>query len=780
MKSETIGYLTDIREELLADGHEPAKSALLEAISSYFLGGSATDGKTQAEVYAQAGGANRAAQDLLAIFKGINDLSGIELKSPKQSRPEDVFESSSRQPKRQAPSGRQLSRSAGTGLVDEGEDRLNLLKAMNPELGPALSAALNALPITAVEREIDAPLVYLLRTTASVFSSMAPPVLRDRVPVDEDHQLESIEAEFSFLDAVYGGIQPGSYVVFARPYIQPDSEPPIYRSLRLARVRSAESVARRSYNISGKSTRLELVDLAGKKVSVLREPELVDDRGNAVSQRASIWGLRNTLFYVQSEPVRLADDSDPDDVGGDTVELQSRIEGLQSGQWLIVVGERTDIRDANRVPVPGVRGGELAMIVSVSQAADPEAPGDTLHTVIGLVKPLAYSYKRSSVILYGNVIKASHGETVSEVLGSGDARRSGQRFMLSRLPLTFIAASTPAGVESTEVVRVNGIRYRSLVSLLDVGGDARAYQLDTDEMGAATLTFGDGMRLPSGVQNVRATYRVGIGSSGNVRAEQISLLATRPLGVAGVINPLRASGGADRDGKERIRSSVPLAVHALSPLSRLVSVADYAEFAHLFAGIGHAEAIRLSDGAQEVVLVTVAGVDDIPLDHEGELLGNLRAAYARYGDPVYPVEIVIRELKALVIEAKVAIEPDVDWNLVEPELRRRLLDAFSFERRKLGQPTYLSEIIAVTQGTPGVAWVDVDKFGGVTESEVRNTKKFGEALKDLGANALVPALRGRSNPDWLPRSKKHVPRFWPAQIAFLLPEIRDLLVLNPA
>ena len=48
------------------------------------------------------------------------------------------------------------------------------------------------------------------------------------------------------------------------------------------------------------------------------------------------------------------------------------------------------------------------------------------------------------------------------------------------------------------------------------------------------MTFGDGVhgaRLPTGVENVTAIYRNGIGTPGNVRARQISLLATRPLGV---------------------------------------------------------------------------------------------------------------------------------------------------------------------------------------------------------------------------------------------------------
>ena len=104
-----------------------------------------------------------------------------------------------------------------------------------------------------------------------------------------------------------------------------------------------------------------------------------------------------------------------------------------------------------------------------------------------------------------------------------------------------------------------------------------------------------GARLPTGAANVKAVYRRGIGKGGNVRAGQITLLSTRPLGVKEVINPLRASGGADKEGRDQARRNTPLAVMALD---RLVSTRDYADFARTFAGIGKALATEATDGAR--------------------------------------------------------------------------------------------------------------------------------------------------------------------------------------
>ena len=53
------------------------------------------------------------------------------------------------------------------------------------------------------------------------------------------------------------------------------------------------------------------------------------------------------------------------------------------------------------------------------------------------------------------------------------------------------------------------------------------------------------------------------GKAGNARAQQISQLSTRPLGVKEVINPLRASGGADPESRDQVRCNAPIAVTAV-------------------------------------------------------------------------------------------------------------------------------------------------------------------------------------------------------------------------
>jgi predicted phage baseplate assembly protein len=275
------------------------------------------------------------------------------------------------------------------------------------------------------------------------------------------------------------------------------------------------------------------------------------------------------------------------------------------------------------------------------------------------------------------------------------------------------------------------------------------------------------------MENVRAEYRTGIGKAGNVAEKQISLLATTlPLGLTGVTNPLPATGGADRDSRDQARRNAPLAVTALD---RLVSVRDYEDFARTFAGIGKASATRLSDGARQLVHLTIAGVDDIPIAEDSDLYRNLDQSLRRFGDPYQPLRVEVRELILLIISAGVRVLPDYRWESVEPKIRAALLDTFSFERRELGQDAVLSEVIGTIQHVPGVAYVDVDTFGPLPE------KSAGAdiPLREIPGKIQELAAEGGPRPRVL--VKMAGPRegaIRPAQLAFLTPHVPDTLILK--
>jgi len=562
------------------------------------------------------------------------------------------------------------------------------------------------------------------------------------------------------------------------------------------------------------------------KVTVLRLSVFGQNGQNSTGETTLT--LASTTVYAQSEEPPLAEAPIEGDieaattgnakVGTDTIELDGIYDGLKSGQRLIISGERTDVFQDDGTPIPGIQISELVMLaaaiqdvahitVAVPDPANPgqmttetiPLPGDKKHTFLKLAKPLAYTYKRDTVTIYGNVVRATHGETRSETLGSGDATKELQSFTLRQSPLTYVAAPTTSGVASSLQVRVNDILWHEVDSLLGLTPISRDYITETDDADKTTVIFGNGQygsRLPTGVENVKAVYRTGIGRPGNVQAGQISQVVTKPLGVKGVINPLRASGGADRESIISARRNVPLATLALD---RLVSVQDYADFARTFAGVGKASADSLSNGRRQLVYLTIAGANNIPIDPGSDLYQNLVQALHKFGDPHQPLQVDIAEVLFLVISARVRLLPDYELEAVEPQIRAALLDAFSFERRELAQPVFESEVLSVIQAVAGVDYVELEILGAVdqdkvvkaldrfqqqpsTPEEPGEAGEFGESQAEEQAEEFLELLGLTGHADVIVQPAQQNPNapppFLPAQLLFLTPDIPDTLIIT--
>ena len=71
---------------------------------------------------------------------------------------------------------------------------------------------------------------------------------------------------------------------------------------------------------------------------------------------------------------------------------------------------------------------------------------------------------------------ATHGETVSEVLGSGNGSQPYQRFTLRQAPLTYVSAQTAQRHgDSTLQVRVNDVLWHEASTLFGRGPRDRVY-----------------------------------------------------------------------------------------------------------------------------------------------------------------------------------------------------------------------------------------------------------------------------------------------------------------
>lgn len=567
-----------------------------------------------------------------------------------------------------------------------------------------------------------------------------------------------------FLDAVYEGILPGSQVVVLIPEPTDLDErpartsdvvvPETFSESNVFNVLAVRTVTRVRFNLAARVTQVTL-DRAWR-------PEVRD------------WSeLRNVVVYARSEQLDLVERPLRRTVHGTTLVLDGHYPGLQPGRRLIVSGERADLGE-----ITGVHASELVMVRAVahrSQQDDAWVTRDTIHTYLELADPgLRHRFRRNTVTVYGNVAHASHGESRAEVLGSGNAALPAQVFPLKQTPVTYVPATTPTGVRSTLAVRVNDLPWRQATNAAQIAPTDRSYLLRVDDGGArAQVITGLGARVPSGRDNVRATYRSGLGSTGNLQPGQVSVLASRPNGVMGVTNPFATSGGTDADDLAAIKLRAPM---GLSSLDRLVSAPDYADFARAFAGIGkagvswvnaQADPVEVTDPAATAMVLTLAGVNDAPLSADSALLRSLAEALARYGDleldaggrgtdvlrlrtrnqPALGVTLRIRTARLVALRARVRLEPGQLWDALLPKLEAALLARLGFDARELGQDLAPVVALAALHQVRGVRAVDLQRFGtlavGSADAPVTPAELAENARLVLGGPDLprIPELQ---------------------------------------
>ena len=676
-----------------------------------------------------------------------------------------------------------LRRDLETNFKAKSDGGLQLISAFQPLLRDSIPTTLK----NASFKGPSAIRVYALRAKASPFGYNAPSKSEivdsetkktvTLFDLNERHIVEAEDASGSivYLGASFDKILPGSWVVVDTSSVdqkktrrvQLGPEVPIL----IAKTSQPKSnLSRTAYLVSGPTTKLDLVEPKDRKTP----KRWISFENKDPLDEIEI--IRKTVVYTESEELFLAEEPMDDPICDREIELDGLYSDLKSGRWLIISGERKDIKDPSGDALAGVTASELVMVAGVNHRLTQGLPGDQLHTFIELEETPAYCYKRDAVTIYANVVKANHGETRNEVLGSGDATKAFQSFTLRQPPLTYVASPTPAGAESTLKLFVNDVKWEQADLLAELGPSDRKFIARTDDEGKTTVVFGDGKygaRLPTGAENIRAIYRNGIGRGANVRAGQISLLMSRPLGVKEVINPLRASGGADKEARDQARKNAPLTVAALD---RLISTEDYADFARTFAGISKSVAVRLSDGRRELVHVTIAGADDMPIDKSSDLFRNLTDALLKFGDPFQPLKVEMRELKFLFISARVSILPEYLWDPVVTNIRAKLLDTFSFERRELGQDALLSEVISAIQAVRGVAYIDVDVFGGVPEKKVDGKERRLLTPKEILNE--IQTLTGPEDRVTVQLAGLEGGVINPAQLAYLTPEVPETLILN--
>ena len=416
---------------------------------------------------------------------------------------------------------------------------------------------------------------------------------------------------------------------------------------------------------------------------------------------------------------------------------------------------------------------EYALVANVTLETDSGFP----HTQIQLTLPLQNVYDRTSTKVNANVAAATAGSPVTELLGSGSAATTNQQFQLKQSPLTYVSAPTQSGSQSSLTVSANGAKWTGVPTLYDQAPTAQVYTTLNLPGGIAQVTFGDGVEgatLPTGTNNIQASYRVGIGSAGNVAAGAITTLVDRPVGVSGVTNPQAATGGQDAQSVDDIRTNAPLSVLTLG---RAVSLADYQNFAATYPGIVKAAAMWVPSGPYRGIWLTVAASGGTQLLPTDQTWSNLIASLESYGSPNVAVNVQSFYETTFGFSANILYDPAYSQPAVEAAVMTLLQTTYSFANQTFGQGVYADEIAALIQGVTGVIAVNVSPPKVVATSQAGD---IGSAAFSVAAyyawslQAISPPLQRPCT-----TANNGICPFVPVASLTAPPSPAEILVLDP-
>lgn len=309
---------------------------------------------------------------------------------------------------------------------------------------------------------------------------------------------------------------------------------------------------------------------------------------------------------------------------------------------------------------------------------------------------------RAPVEVFGNVVKATRGESVfNEVLGAGDAAQKYQSFKLKNKPLTYLNdASAPNGRRGTLEVRVNGVLWKEKSSLFGAGPQDQVYIVRQNDDQESIVTFGDGIRgarLPSGVDNVVATYRYGAGAA-KPPSGGIGQLARSVPGLRRVVNPVAAGGGADADQPKDLRQNAPASALLLG---RAVSPPDFEALAREYGGVRNAHVEWAWDETLQGAVVKVWFISD-----GGDIASGLRSFLIGQADPNTPLVAVEADddPSDLIIDLEIdeRFNPDLVTGQVAEALTNPETGILALENIPIGCPLFRSALFEAVLGVEGV------------------------------------------------------------------------------
>lgn len=335
--------------------------------------------------------------------------------------------------------------------------------------------------------------------------------------------------------------------------------------------------------------------------------------------------------------------------------------------------------------------------------------------------------EKPTLTVYGNLVEAAQGKSEREaVLGNGDVRQVFQTFKLPKAPLTYLnsVGETPPEVPELQVY-VNDRLWTRVPSLFAHGEREEIYIVREDVNGDSWVQFGDGKtgaRVPSGLGNIVAKYRTGIGAYGALKADTIPQARKRLDKLDKIRLPDEVTGGAQPEAADKARDAAPGNVQSLG---RLVALADFETETLAIPGVTKASAAwQLVDNVPAVVLTVLM---DTGRESEIDAVRAILADYNRCRGPQrFPILVHQGFLRYVFLDLLVALDPTFREEIVIEAVKEALgligeegngVDGskglMATNRRRFGEREYATRLEATAQNVSGVLWCKANALGAM-------------------------------------------------------------------
>ena len=465
-----------------------------------------------------------------------------------------------------------------------------------------------------------------------------------------------------------------------------------------------------------------------------------------------------------------------------------------------LVGNYPNLKAGDYLLIEDDKGNnDVVRLISLPQIVDapfPTLPPGGKVTIVqwSNATPLHFDYCASNVTVRGNMVVATHGETVLDTIIVPPAGPQRLRIPLLNAPLAHLDAATialtaPITAEptwpqasmftqqaprslSTLQLQVGGVEWQQQSSLLDSAPNALVYRVEIDDQGSATVVFGQGETGSSGQQfglqpppnsTIAAIYRVGGGAVGNLGAD--TLVQLHPPGSAplnwftSVTNPIAAIGGRDFESSDHARRFAPATFK--QPLVAVTN-ADYQSAALNFASVNGNVSIqranatfRWSGSWLSVTLgVDPIGAQALPAQLTTNLLSYLDTVrLAGYdldvtGASYAPIDLTIG-FCVMAGFFSATVEQGLLQVLSNSDLPSGGKGFFHPDNFSFGDDLFVSKIYAAVMSVPGVESARIERLARLhaANSDADTQSNLAQGLLAIGTNEIVRLDNDRNFPE---------------------------------